>query len=43
MVAGLLGEKNIDYLLRATANLISCPRTKMWLDYDAEADVLSAL
>ena len=40
MVAGVLEEKSIGYLLKATANLIKLPRTKMWLDYDVEADVL---
>ena len=40
MVAGLLERKNIDYLLEAIANLIRLPKTKMWLDYDVEADVL---
>ncbi|GAB4411973.1 MAG: hypothetical protein Fur0044_06240 [Anaerolineae bacterium] len=40
MVAALLEEKSIDYLLKATANLIKLPQTKMWLDYDAEGDVL---
>jgi len=27
-------------LLRATTNFIKLPKTKMWLDYDKEADVL---
>lgn len=40
MVAGFLEEENIGYLLKAVANLIKLPKTKMWLDYDAEADVL---
>ena len=40
MVTGLLGTENIHYLLEAVANLIKLPRTKMWLDYDVEADVL---
>ncbi len=40
MVAELLEKQNIDYLFRAIANFIKLPRTKMWLDYDAEADVL---
>jgi uncharacterized protein YuzE len=39
MVTALL-EENIDYLLKATANFIKLPQTKMWLDYDVEADVL---
>ena len=40
MVTGLLKRENIDHLLDAVVNLIKLPRTKMWLDYDAEADVL---
>jgi len=40
MVAELLEKQNINYLFRAMANFIKLPRTKMWLDYDAEADVL---
>jgi uncharacterized protein YuzE len=36
----LLEEKNIQYLFKATTNFIRLPQTKMWLDYDAEADVL---
>jgi uncharacterized protein YuzE len=40
MVTELLGEKSINYLLKAVANLIKLPKTKMWLDYDPEADVL---
>ena len=40
MVTGLLEKRNIGYLLEAVANLIKLPKTKMWLDYDVEADVL---
>lgn len=40
MVSELLEEKSIGYLLKAIANLIKLPQTKMWLDYDAEADVI---
>jgi len=40
MVTGLLEKKSLDYLLKATANLVRLPKTKMWLDYDTEADVL---
>jgi len=40
MVAELLEEKNITYLLKAMANFVKLPQTKMWLDYDAESDVL---
>jgi len=40
MVTEHLEERSIDHLLRAMANLIKLPKTKMWLDYDKEADVL---
>lgn len=40
MVTGFLEEQNLGYLLKAVANLIKLPRTKMWLDYDVEVDVL---
>jgi uncharacterized protein YuzE len=40
MVTGILEEQNLGYLLKAVANLIRVPKTKMWLDYDTEADVL---
>ncbi len=40
MVTGILEEQNIGYLLKAVANLIRLPKTKMWLDYDMEVDVL---
>jgi len=40
MAIALLQEKDIGNLIRAVSNLIKLPRTKMWLDYDAEADVL---
>ena len=36
----LLEKQNIQYLFNATTNLIKLPQTKMWLDYDAGADVL---
>jgi uncharacterized protein YuzE len=29
----------MSYLLKAVANLIRLPKTKMWLDYDLETDV----
>jgi uncharacterized protein YuzE len=35
-----LEEQNIGYLLKAVANLIKLPKTKMWLDYDSKVDVL---
>lgn len=40
MVTGILEEPNISYLLKAVSNLIRLPKTKMWLDYDVEVDVL---
>jgi uncharacterized protein YuzE len=40
MVAEFLEKQNMNYLFRAMANFIKLPKTKMWLDYDAEADVL---
>jgi len=40
MVTGILEEQNISYLLKAVTNLIRLPKTRMWLDYDTEVDVL---
>ncbi len=40
MATEILEEKNIGHLLRAVANLVKLPKTHMWLDYDAEVDVL---
>ena len=40
MVTGILEEQNISYLLKAVANLVKLPQTKMWIDYDMEVDVL---
>ncbi len=40
MVTGSVEEQNIGYLLKAVPNLVRLPRTRMWLDYDAEVDVL---
>ena len=40
MATEILEEKSISHLLKATANLIKLPKTKMWIDYDTEADVL---
>lgn len=40
MVTTFLEEKNVSHLLKAMVNLIKLPLTKMWLDYDTEADVL---
>jgi uncharacterized protein YuzE len=40
MAAQILEQPSLGYLLRAVANLIKLPATKLWLDYDAEVDVL---
>jgi uncharacterized protein YuzE len=40
MVTELLKQSSMNYLFKATANFIKLPQRKMWLDYDAEADVL---
>jgi len=40
MVTGILEAQNLGYLLKAVANLIRLPKTRMWLDYDTEVDVL---
>lgn len=40
MAKEILGEKSLGYLLKAVSHLVKLPKTHMWLDYDAEADVL---
>jgi uncharacterized protein YuzE len=40
MAVEVLQEKEIAHLLEATANLVRLPKTRMWLAYDREADVL---
>ena len=40
MATKLLEEKSLEYLFKATTNFIKLPQTKMWLDYDVDADVL---
>ena len=40
MVSEFLTPPNLDYLFAATSNLVKLPAQKMWLDYDAEVDVL---
>ncbi len=35
-----MSEKSINDLLKAVSHLVKLPKTRMWLDYDAEADVL---
>lgn len=40
MAKEVLEEKTINNLLKAVSHLVKLPKTRMWLDYDAEADVL---
>lgn len=40
MAIEVLEEPNIGYLFTATTSLIKLPQSRMWLDYDAEVDVL---
>lgn len=40
MAREALEEKSIGSLLKAVSHLVKLPKTHMWLDYDAEADVL---
>jgi len=40
MAKEVLEEKSINDLLKAVSHLVKLPKTRMWLDYDAEADVL---
>ncbi len=40
MAAQILEHPSLGYLLKAVTNLIKLPTTKLWLDYDAEVDVL---
>lgn len=40
MAAQILEQPSLSYLLNAVKNLIKLPATRMWLDYDSEADVL---
>ncbi len=40
MAAQILEQPSLGYLLKALTNLIKLPSTKMWLDYDADVDVL---
>ena len=40
MALDVLEEKSIGDLLQAVAHLVRLPKRQMWLDYDAEADVL---
>ncbi len=36
----LLEKQSLAFLFNATVNFIQLPQTKMWLNYDTEADVL---
>ena len=40
MALNMLEEKSIHDLLQAVTHLVRLPKRQMWLDYDAEADVL---
>ncbi len=36
----ILEKKSMTHLLKAVAHLVQLPKTRMWLDYDAEGDTL---
>ncbi len=40
MAAEVLEEKSINHILQAVTHLVKLPKTHLWLDYDAQADVL---
>lgn len=40
MAIATLQKKDLTRILRAVPRLIDLPDTSMWIDYDAEADVL---
>lgn len=40
MAAQILEHPSVDYLLKIVTNFIKLPAKKMWLNYDAEVDVL---
>lgn len=40
MAKEVLEEKSIKDLLKAVSHLVRLPKRHMWLDYDAEADVV---
>ena len=40
MAAQILEQPGLGCVLKALTNLIKLPSTKMWLDYDADVDVL---
>lgn len=40
MAVEMLAERDISHLLGAVSHLVRLPKPQMWLDYDADADVL---
>ena len=40
MAIQILEQPSFTYLMQAMANFVKLPASKMWLDYDNEADVL---
>lgn len=40
MAKEVLAAQSLEHLLKAVSHLVQLPRHRMWLDYDAEADVL---
>jgi uncharacterized protein YuzE len=40
MAKEVLEERSINDFLKAASHLVKLPKTRMWLDYDTEADVL---
>ncbi len=40
MAKEILEEVSIAHLLQAVSHLVQLPKSRMWLDYDGEADVL---
>ena len=40
MALAQLRKKDLSRILQAVPNLVNLPETKMWIDYDADADVL---
>jgi len=40
MATQILEQPSLGYLFKALSNFIKLPATRMWLDYDAEVDVL---
>jgi len=40
MARETLERKSLGHLLKAVSHLVRLPKTRMWLDYDEEADVL---